>query len=518
MMERKWNKVVIVFLSTVVISSTVILINYDQQNETSYLLDGQIPGIVKGTAKMVDTENYFTKYALQQSSINLDLMCNNSANLEISLGYKSPAEPLAEANYPLKEKLIWSNSLNLLKNSDSIDSGRIIVNSDLATFGFTTEEYIKADERIFYLRINDVSGGPFGYETNITTEINGSLYELPEFIPHIHYLKEFKLVFDKLIFETMLYPFFDGSAEIIIPIRGVNHELVIEDQATYLEIYGMSLNSYSTTTPPIGSNSLWAVVFGTSNYQYIGSEDLHYPPVECRSFILGCAKTTAPDEFKVGILDYGWRVAYCMDGDSDQTDIATCTQTDDGYLESMFDFADSKLGLTGKLIVYVYSHGILWNEHYTMTGTSHNVLGLWWTNVVKLSEYQDKIDDITSDGTHVFLWIAACNGNGLDEFSSSDHNYCLESWSYRPKHYGNYFEPSTPYTSFVWKHGTASGGLDCYCEQAFFFKFAYQGACEYTVTEIGPLAKSYYDSKFDATMYIQSTWSSNYYFYINWGY
>ncbi|HUT80201.1 MAG TPA: hypothetical protein VMZ29_03285 [Candidatus Bathyarchaeia archaeon] len=417
-MERKWNKVVIVFLAIVLISSTVILVNYNQQNRTRYLLDKQIPGIVKGTAKMVDTEAYFTKYTLQQSSIKLDLVCNNSANLRISLGYKSSTEPLAEANYPLKEKLIWSNSLNTIRSSANEVSGRIIIDSDLDAFGFTTDEYIKADERIFYLRINDISGGPYGYETTITTEINGSLFELPEFIPHIHYINEFKLVFDELIFETLLYPFFDGSNEIIIPIRGVNHELVFEDSKIENEILGVKHTSYSTTTPTIGASNMWTIVFGTGNYLWqSASDDLLYPPMECRSFILGCARTILPEEFEPGIMDYGWRVAYCMDGNSSQTDINTCDQTDDDCLEAMFDYVNGKLGLTGKLIVFVAGHGRSpYGNHITITGETR-CWGLYYSNVIKLNEYESKIDAITSDGTHILLWISACHGDGLNTFT-----------------------------------------------------------------------------------------------------
>ncbi|MBN1329347.1 MAG: hypothetical protein JXA54_07730 [Candidatus Heimdallarchaeota archaeon] len=521
-MRKIWDKIVLVFLITSVIASTVVIINYDQLNETSYLLDEQIPGIVKGTAKMVDTETYFTKHTLQQSSIKLDLVCNNSANLEIALGYKASSEPLAIAALPLKEKVIWEGSVDSAKSVENENPGRLLIEKDLSSFGFTTEVYVKANERIFYLRINDISGGPYGYETIIPTEINGSVYELPEYIPNICHLNKFKLIFDDLIFETMLYPFFDGSTEIVIPIRGVSHELAIENQNTYYKIYGKDVRgSYSATTPPIGSNSLWAIVFGTSNYDSIWFHKLDYPPMECRSFILGCARTILPDEFEPGIMDYGWRVAYCMDGNTSQTDIATCTKTDDGYLESMFDFANGKLGLAGKLIVFVSSHGLKvgTGDHMTITGNSNLIWG--WTNAVHCDEYEDKVDTITNDGTHILLWISACHGDGLNDFSSSDHNYCLESWSFKPVHEG---VPSTrratdgTYNSFCWLFNGSGGVLYPNSECAFFFYYAAQGACEYTVTEIGPIAKYFYDCEYDSTMYIQSTWSANYYFYINWGY
>ncbi len=514
-MKGKLRGVVILLLSLSVISSTVVLINYDQKYRAGYLLDKPVPGIVKGTAKMVDTEAYFTKHELQQSSIKLDLVCNNSANLEISLGYKSPNEPLMKANHLIKEKMIWSKNHNSLDRSVSDKRDRLTMDSNLSTFGFTNEEYVKADERIYYLRIIDISGGPYGYEKNITTEINGTFYETPEYIPNIHYIEEFRLSFDNLIFETMLYPFFDGSTEIIIPIRGVNHELALEDAATEYEIKGKGTSSFSTTTPGTGSSSMWAVIFGTSNFKYVLSDKLDYPPIECRSFILGCVRSSAPDEYKAGILDYGWCVTYCMDGNS--------TQTDDNNLENMLTYADSQLGLTGKLIVFANSHGIKWGgNHYTMTGTSHNILGLWWTNVVKLSEYENLIDDITSESTKVLLWIAACKGYGLDSFASGDHNECLESWSFREKHYMNVYGDS--YSNYCWGHDVISGGTVVVPkdEMAFFFSVAYEGTCQVTVTDIGPDIKDWYDDKYDSedeesVMYIQSTWGT-YTFYINWGY
>ncbi|MHA1126513.1 MAG: hypothetical protein ACTSQX_12885, partial [Candidatus Heimdallarchaeota archaeon] len=79
-------------------------------------------------------------------------------------------------------------------------------------------------------------------------------------------------------------------------------------------------------------------------------------------------------------------------------------------------------------------------------------------NVVKLSEYEDEIYDITADGTHVLLWISACNGNGLDSFSSSEHHNNLESWSFRPKHEGNpsngkLRDGGSTYQYFCWLYG-----------------------------------------------------------------
>ena len=506
-------------------------IKYDpfSVNQTGYLLDKEVPGIVKGTAKMVDTEAYFTKYDLQESSVRLDFICNNSNNLRIALGYKSPTSALMLADYPTKEIVIWSGEDNFPESSSYYKSkneevvSRITREWDLLSIGFTEDEYVKADERIWYLRINELISGTYGYEKNVTEVIDGTEYLVPEFIPNIHYIEEFKIVFNQLIFETMLYPFFDGSKEIIIPIRGVSHELVIEDPKTDLEIRGMTIkaSTWSTTTPPIGAGNMWTLVFGTSDYRALVGEDLPYSPMECRCFILGCVEPLGLDYFEAGVFDYGWRVAYCMDGDSTQTDIATTTQTDDDFCEDMFDFVDGKFGSTGKLIVFVVGHGGEDDgEHFTTTGKTRRIGG--FTNSIELEEYEDKVNDITTDGTHILLYICSCHGDGLDSFSPSDHNYCLESWSFRPLHFGR---PSTGYISgstfadFYWCYYNDSGNPILQSEPAWIFYYTAIGTCEYTVTEIGEMAQIQYNQYYtpEGRMYIQSTWSS-YYFYINWGY
>lgn len=530
--NKKFHLFVIVILSVIIVSSTVLLINYNPLiNRADYLLDKKVPGIVKGTARMVDTEAYFTKYELYESSMRLDLVCNNSNNLEISVGYKSLMEALAIAESPLKEVVIWTggdafpkNSFDykLLQESSTSSLNRITKEWNLLSIGFDEDEYVKADERIWYLRIKDTSGGPYGYEKNVSVEVNGTLYSIPEFIPNIHYIEEFKLVFNKLIFETMLYPFFDGSKEIIVPIRGVNHELAIEDEKTNNEIMGIKASTWSTTTTPYDlGNNYWVIVFGTGDYLWqSGSDDLLFPPMEARSFILGCARPAIPDEYKAGILDYGWRVAYCMDGNSSQTDIATTTQTDDNYLESMFNYADNQLGYFGRLIVFVVGHGRApYGDHMTITGKSRHWL-FTITDVFKLNEYENKVKANTIEGTHVFLWICACHGDGLDSFSYDDHRYCLESWSYRPVHEGapsNGDAPTRVYTDFCWLYYTIYGTIIAQSECAFFFLGASEGPYEYTVTEIGPVARTYYNNRFGSYMYIQYTWGSHI-FYIDWGY
>ncbi|MHA1501009.1 MAG: hypothetical protein ACTSSB_04100 [Candidatus Heimdallarchaeota archaeon] len=480
-MNKKIQLMVIVFLGAIIASSTCLLLFSNNFLNSNYLLDKEVPGIVKGTSKMVDTERYFTKYELVESKARLDLVCNNSNNLQISIGYKPPTEDLAKADDPIKERMIWNcrdvspkQSIDYKFETESIasDSNRIVKEWDLTSLGFNLDEYVKSDERIWFLRIRDISGEPYGYEVNTSIDINGTIYEVPEYIPHIHCIEEFKLVFDKLIFETQFYPFFDGSTEIIVPIRGV------EDEKTAYEVKGrISNNSYTTTQTGTYGNNMWAVVFGTSEYVYFLASDLLYPPMECRSFILGCARSSAPNKYKIGIIDYGWRAVYCMDGNSAQTDIATTTQTDDNFLENMLNFADSNLGSTGKLVVFVAGHGKKYaGHHITMTGKSRWFVA--YTNVVKLSEYEDEVYDITADGTHVLLWISACHGDGLDSFSSSEHHNNLESWSFRPKHEGNpsngKLNGGSTYQYFCWLYGTYPS-LHASSECAYFFLGAAEG-------------------------------------------
>ncbi|MHA1502240.1 MAG: hypothetical protein ACTSSB_10365 [Candidatus Heimdallarchaeota archaeon] len=482
-MNKKIPLVVIVFLGAIIASSTCLLLFSNNILQSNYLLDKEVPGIVKGTSLMVDTERYFTKYEPVESKARLDLICNNSNNLQISIGYKLPTEALAKADDPIKERMIWNcrdvspkQSIDYKFETESIvsDSNRITKEWDLTSLGFNLDEYVKSDERIWFLRIRDISGGPYGYEVNTSIDVNGTIYEVPEYIPHRHIIEEFKLVFDNLIFETH------------------------EDEKTAYEVKGrISNNSYTTTQTGTYGNNMWAVVFGTSEYNYIFSSDLLYPPMECRSFILGCAWSGSPGAFKVGIIDYGWRAVYCMDGNSAQTDIATTTQTDDNFLEDMLNFADSNLGSTGKLVVFVAGHGKKpFGKHISMTGKSHLVFFIW-SNVVKLSEYEDEIYDITADGTHVLLWISACNGNGLDSFSSSEHHNNLESWSFRPKHEGNpsngkLRDGGSTYQYFCWLYGDYPS-FHAASECAYFFLGAAEGPCEVTVTELGPTIKTNYD-------------------------
>jgi hypothetical protein len=532
--KQTFSEVIALTLILIIIASGGALlyqVSHQSAMSEGYLSEKRIPSIVEGTAKMVETERYFKKHTLETASVKVDLRCNNSHNLELKIGYKGLSYDLHDASEPTKEVTLWSRK-NLLEqapkqkpeafNKPIISKKRLNLQWNLLETGFTKRDYVKADERIWYLKITDLSAGPYGYERNETRIINGTTYNLLEYYPTINHLNDFKLSFNKLVFETLFYPFFDGSKEVIIPIRGVNHELAIEDPKTNAEINGMAINSYTTTIPGSGSSNLWAIVFGTSNYLWqSGCDDLLYPPIECRSFILGCERSSSPTPFEKGIMDYGWRVAYSMDGDSDQTDIATCTQTDDNYLEDMFDFVDGELGLTGKLIVFVANHGIkYYGSHLSITGKSRCWLA-GWTDVIRLNEYENKIEAITEDGTHVLLWVSACHGDGLDSFSSSDHHYSLESWSFRPYHVGspsNGYSPTGKYTDFCWCYSTSGSTVNAKSECAFFFLGAAEGTCAKTVTEIGEDAQSFYNNKYDSTMYIQSTWSSAYSFYVNWGY
>ncbi|MEA2070156.1 MAG: hypothetical protein U9O98_02605 [Asgard group archaeon] len=87
------------------------MIQYQSNNHVTfsgYLLEKRVPSIVEGTTKMVDTDRYFTDHSLESSFLRLDLVCNNSDNLHIAVGYKRPSEALCVALNPLKEITLWS--------------------------------------------------------------------------------------------------------------------------------------------------------------------------------------------------------------------------------------------------------------------------------------------------------------------------------------------------------------------------------------------------------------------------
>lgn len=525
-MNEKGKQILGIVTIIVVMSAigTLVFSGVTKLESQDYVSTIRVPGIVEGTAQMIDTQTYFTKEAVSTAKATIDLRCNDSNYIEMAIGYKEATKSLMNAQNPLKEIEIWSegNKFHSKSIDRSTSRNEIKTDWDLLAIGFTETEYIKADERIWYLKIRDTRTGPFGYERNITIEENGEIITLPDFEPNVNYIKKFQLTFNDLSFETLLYPFFDGSKEVVIPIRGVNHELCKESFQKFFpnaEIKG----DWTTSQPYGSSNNRWAIVFGTFEYDSIWFDNLYYTPMECRAFIQGVEKSGAPSEFDAGILDYGWRVAYCMDGSAQQTDMATTSETDESYLKQMFDAVDSVQGSSSCCIVFVAGHGThYYGNHLTITGNSA-CLGLGWINVMRLSDYEKKVEALTDDGTHVLLWVCACHGDGLNEFMGADSHNRLESWSYRPEHaidpaMGEVDHiPTDTYEDFCWLYDEVLEHIEGRSEAAIFFLGAAEGTNVISVSDVGPDMKDFYDGLVgDNTMYIQRTWGT-YSFYVNFG-
>ncbi|NPE09107.1 MAG: hypothetical protein GNW80_12555 [Asgard group archaeon] len=111
-MERR-TKIFWAGLSSILIISSILLLVFaGLVAPRNYMLDIRIPGIVEGTARMVDTEAYFTKNELTTATVDMKIICNNTDNLEVSIGYKSPTENLMDASSPDKEVNVWSGEDN----------------------------------------------------------------------------------------------------------------------------------------------------------------------------------------------------------------------------------------------------------------------------------------------------------------------------------------------------------------------------------------------------------------------
>jgi hypothetical protein len=455
--------------------------------EENYLLDKQIPGIVEGTAKMVDTEKYFTTNSMKTSSMELNLVCNNSDYLEISVGYKKPTYSLLNARNPEKEITLWSGENNFptksvgkSSSSDSKEStlkNRIAKEWDLLSIGFRPEEYLKADERIWFLRIKDTREGPYGYnEITDSVVYNGTRYTQTDYHPNMNYLETFELSFNQVTFKTLFHPFFDGSTEVVVPIRGVDHELTCEDKQTENEIRGQgggSTWSVSITNPyPDPGDDRWAVVFATAGYD--DGDDASYMSVEGCAFILGLSSGSLWRPY--GVIDYGWNVAYCMDEHPDGNhSLDTCEKTDDDYLKQMLSFADSMVSSNEELIVFVNCHGSeyesLFNRHGPHRTLSSKSTFNWfygYSDTMTASAYKNYISDITNGGTYVFLWIDCCHGDGLNTASDWQgyHNNHLRVWAYDPYSYNDAQPLNVSYSSSEFEWIT---GWEAWC----FFRHSY---------------------------------------------
>jgi hypothetical protein len=327
------------------------------------------------------------------------------------------------------------------------------------------------------------------------------------------------------VFETLFHPFFDGSTEIVVPIRGVQHELSVRNGQLKQEITGYGkINGWSTTQGSSPYGALWAVVFATQVYdnRFDGElPDMREDVMAARTFIKGTYGSGS--RHPNGLIDYGWRVAYCMDGDQgDSTDLKTVSKTDESHLKSMLSYADGQLGSLGRLIVFVHGHGHRYflkaGNHVTLTTNSQYILP-FWINVMTTNNYHNYIEDITDDGTHVFLWVNSCHGNGLGSWSSSDHHNCLEIWYYIDYSYAQGPDEGYKYDTWDFYHTDwpSSGLNDCGGER--FFLGAEEGACQRTISSLGYEIIDWFNNDLhpdESTMYRKSYWG-NHIFYINWG-
>lgn len=394
---------------------------------------------------------------------------------------------------------------------------------DLLSLGFTAKEYPHAEKRIWYLKIKGIDDGPYGYEMNQTINYNGTQVTAPEFIPYINYLEAFELTFNDLSFETQFYPFFDGSNDIIIPIRGVNHEISKKNQ---MMDYRFGLNSWSVTG---NAYYHWAVIFGTQKYNSILISEAKWSTMGCRTFAKG---SDDPNRHPDGLIDYGWLVVYCLDGDSETTDMKSVDKTDDEHFRAMMQFVEGITTSQDKVIIFTHGHGDIntvqtgpggeiSHEHCTLTTKSHLIIA-FWTNVLMVSDYHNLIGDITEDGTHVFLWLARCHGIPIGGWPDDKHNNRLLVWYYDPVGYQQGFSyPLSTYEDFSWTEDNwPYVGVSKKSEAEMFFSAAEQGTNTIDIYSIGCDIQYYFNhilydpDKHEGKMYIKNFWG-NYKLYVN---
>jgi len=464
----------------------------------SYFIDDAIPGIVDGTAKIFDTNEYFEKHDIEKNYAKARIVSNNISNLKISIGYKPTDFNLLEVpnifdGITTKEITLWerqntypTSSINL-----SLDSMKeeVYFQWDLKSIGFNTDEFVNANERIWYLKINRLDNNSLGEYIEHTIIEDDETFTYLDYEPYISYLESFEIQYDNLVFNTLLHPFFDGTTEIVVPIRGVNHELsIIEEEKKQTTFQTLNANSWEENESHSGSKDRWAVVWACSCDETGMENTRKWVPVESCAFILGCSHEIDDlDEWQYyGIYDYGWNIAYCMDeAEPLEHPLKTCTTVTDEYFEAMMGTVDAYLGSNDELIVFTHSHGYAYkSEHYTITDESS--IWLWYLrdsisckNRFDCASYYNEIDDITEDGTYVFLYTKACQSNandsqistGINTFPSNKHNNRLLTWSYHD--YATAHGTTVKYSLFKWTTYLKATG--------YLFKWSYDG---YNLTTI----------------------------------
>ncbi|NHJ48914.1 MAG: hypothetical protein FK733_14105 [Asgard group archaeon] len=485
---NKKSKIILLNILLVTLCVSVLIVGWqgirlNSKNEVDlgkYFSNERIDGVVKGSTKMFDTNTYLHDFPLEEYSAVVQIRSEIKDNIRLSVGYKSLSYNLLslpstkyeiEARRDCKEIELWSGYNNYPSTSYDLSENNakeqsnfegINIEWDLLSIGFTKEEYVIANERIWYLRIQGKDNAIQGYEREETIEFeNGTIFTYTEFVPYTNCIEKFELHVNNLVFETQFYPYFDGTSDIIVPIRAVNHELKISNRKSEYSFVDSSKNDATTTPGYILNKDKWAVVFATSKFKH--ASDLIHPGPEGCGFIIGSQRRDATPTMEswqyLGIIDYGWSAIYCMDeADNADNPLETVTYTYESYFNSMMSDANSKVGSGDELIVLVYGHGgVKDGKHYTLTYNTKYT----WDYVIKRDEYRSKMDDITNDGTYVFLHINACNGYGFDGWSSSYHNNRLAIWTYVPLGVPQ-SSSCNDFDSFCWQYGTnikATGGL-----------------------------------------------------------
>ncbi|MBD3189565.1 MAG: hypothetical protein GF308_02925 [Candidatus Heimdallarchaeota archaeon] len=499
-MKEKYKIASIVVLGMIIFGSVMALTYIDFPADQGYLSDKYIPGVTEGTTKMVDTQRYFTDNGLAAAKMAIDLACEQADQLRLFVGYKEPIYDIVDVSRPTKEmELPVRKDYSPEKVNESITQ-----DWNLLSIGFRADEFVKADERIWYLKIQDVSGGPYGYYRNETVEYNDTKITVQNYAPNMNYLRDFVLTFGDLTFRTMLYPFFDGSTDIVIPIRGVQHELSLENSQVEAQIRGKA--AWSTiTTYDNAPGKHWAVVFGTSEYQDPGLDDGSWMTIEACSFIKGVpiVKSGQTAVLKTGILEYGWSVLYCMDQGDYGHPLVTCSSTDESFLKGMLTRADEVCGLDDELIVYVQCHGLAAGgavgHHATCTSHTDRIWpGIAIDDYMATWNYRDYIGQITDDSTYVFLWVHCCYGYMLSWWDSSEHNNHLEVWYYKPYSHNEGPSGNHDYWHYYWNVGSTM--------QTFFENVAMSNHLD----EFRSVCKTTFDNNWDdSKMYQKVFWGSH---------
>ncbi len=430
-----------------------------QPDEYKYLKKKEIRGIVEGDALIFDTKVFFAEQDLENCSAIVDVVCDNKTNLEITIGYKSSAFELLEIpkndsvelpDNQYKEVVLWSTENLFPASSVQLTNDTYVQNTtklrsihnswNITAIGFSKEDYVNAEERIWFLRVSSKES------------TNGSLNLTDTNDTRINYLKSFQLHYDDLVFESLFHPFFDSSCEIVIPIRGVHHEIKRNSGEEQTVSKATTKEYYETPGYDFPGSNRWAVVFATSMYDKSSLDDFPDQALAASALILGISNKyirsiSNPIEWQYyGLVDYGWHVIYCIDDSGlEKIPLSTVIETKKEYFMDMMEEVNTNVGACDELFVYVFGHGRDGSEHKTYTTIARPIFP---NRFIKLDDYKTTVSDITDDGTYVFLWIKACYG--FDDWDQSEHNNRLMICHYQDIGAYRLDESIASYDTFSW--------------------------------------------------------------------